>query len=87
MYILVDCEHCRSGQKVTKGYESFQEIKDEVISILNSRGWDNKNQVDLRKVCDCLNYILNGNYKNIKYKFTPSYNKYLIYKYGYKTLV
>ena len=87
MYILVDCIHTNSGKKVTKGYKDFKEVKEEVVNILNSRGWDNKNKVDLRNLESCLNYILSGTYEDIKYKESYSYVKYSMYKYGYKGLI
>lgn len=87
MYILVNCKHARTNQKCTKGYKDFNELKEEVINILDARGWDNKEAVDLRKVQSCLEYVLEGNYNSIEYKLTNSLNKYIKYKEGTLALV
>ena len=87
MYILVKCKHKRTGQNCTKGYENFDEVKGEVVKILDAKGWDNKERVDLRKALSCLEYILGEEYTNIQYKLSSSYSNYYKYKYGTKALI
>lgn len=87
MYILVTCRRIRTKQKCTFAYNGEEELKKEVVKILDARGWDNKHLVDLRKARSCIEYILGGRYRDIEYKFSSSYNKYLNYKNGKNALV
>lgn len=87
MYILVTCKRARTGRKQTFAYESMEEIKKEVIKILDNRGWDNKVSVDLRSMQSCLEYILDGDYTSIKYKLSASFKKYSEYRHGTYALI
>lgn len=87
LYILVEAKDVRSGKKRTLAYENFDELKEKVVDILNGRGWDNKEKVDLRKVDSCLEYVLSGNLYSISYKFSTSYNKFMNYRYGIEAIV
>lgn len=86
-YILVDLTGVKTGKKYTKGYENFEELKEEVVKILDGRGWDNKERVDLRSVSSCLDYVLEGNYRNITHKLSLSHNKFMEYRYGTRAIV
>ena len=87
LYILVEATRVSNGKRYTKAFESFDELKGQVVNILNARGWDNKGTVDLRKTNSCLNYVLSGNFRDIEYKFTTSYSKFMDYRYGSKAIV
>ena len=87
LYILVDATRVSTGKKCTKAFENFEELKEEALKILDNRGWDNKDAVDLRSTESCLHYVLGGNYTKIKFKYSTSYDKYVYYRYGIKALV
>ena len=86
-YILVKCKTARSGDNCTRGYTDFNELRAEVTAILDNRGWDNKETVDLRSVDSCLRYVLGGNFRDITYKYSTNYGALLDYKTGKKALV
>lgn len=44
-------------------YDNFNNIKKRVISILDSHGWDNKSEVDMRSLRSCINYIYYPDYE------------------------
>lgn len=87
MYILVNCKTARNGRACTRAYESFDELKEETIKILDGRGWDNKDKVDLRSVGSCLNYVLDGKFYDIKYKFSMCSSTFMDYRYGNKAVL
>jgi len=87
MYILVTGERKGTNQKCTFGFQNEAEIKEEVIKVLDARGWDTKNQVDLRSISSCLNYLYNDKYINLKHTFTTSFDKYIQYKEGRNSLI
>ena len=37
--------------------DRFNQLKQEVTQILNSRGWDDKDRVDLRSVISMIDYL------------------------------
>ena len=83
MYILIDYSGYYCGRK-TFAYESFEELKKDVIEKLNGKGWSDKSKVDLRSSFSCLMYMLED-YFNVSYKKTKSYKKFFDYRYGTKT--
>ena len=87
MYILVTCKKQGKYRKRTLAFNGEDEVKSEVVKLLDARGWDDKHKVDLRKLQSCLEYILDGTYTDIKYKFSSSLKKYNEYKYGTYAIV
>ena len=79
-YILINCKHIRTGKEEHFSYENFDELKKDVIKLLDSRGWDNKGKVNVGSVRSCLRYLYRGKYKDIKYTYTTSFNKFVEYK-------
>ena len=86
-HIIIECKRADNGQRCTMGYEAFNELKEEVIKKLDSKGWDDKNKVDLRKVENCVQYILEGKFTDITVNLTSSFSKFIDYRYGTRGVI
>lgn len=75
MYYLIKLFPHSGPEKYTK-FDCFKTIKDEALKLLDAKGWDNKDDVDLRSVHSCLSFVYNDfrNYRLIK---TTSFKKYI----------
>jgi hypothetical protein len=72
-YIL---QYKQFGEDQYTPFDGVTAIKEAVIDKLDSRGWDNKDKVDMRSVNSMANYL----YENLKKVIrTKSFEKYLSY--------
>lgn len=74
MYLIKLVSH--GGKEQFSKFQNFEQIKKEVIHLLDVSGWSNKTQVDLRSVLSCLNYLYND-YRKYKVMQTTSLTKFL----------
>lgn len=80
MYYLIKATR-HNGKIEFLGFENFEEIKSKVKNILDMRGWDNKDKVNLKSVESCIEY-LTSDYSNVEIKKSKSFKKYLNFKYA-----
>lgn len=72
-YIL---QYSQYGQVHNALYDDVTAIKEAVIDMLDGRGWDNKERVDMRSVRSMAQYLHENLLQIIK---TKSFKKYLSY--------
>ena len=84
MYILIDFTKYYGGRR-TMAYENFKDLKDSVISKLDSRGWNDKKTVNLRSVKSCIEYLTRDAW-NVDFKLSKSHKKFNEYRYGEKAM-
>ena len=81
-YYLIDYTTYHAGH-VTMAYEGFPEIREAVVNIFHTNGWQDYGRVDLRSVRDCLGYLLDRHGAfNVKWRKSTSHKKFMEYRYG-----